>query len=189
MQPSLLALISANPCAFSVICIFGRTYPRCRNMSSSRVRSILLGEGENYSNEQIVEGLRQMANADLGVLRWNSDADEFTFAWALSPAAVIEMLRTGQSIDAVSSNFGAAGEDDFQMDIVDPLQMHKFQLRDGCVIGFELPDNLTKREARKIFKFLKALAYQVPAWPFPIFSKLRGLDDGPDKTSEVEMPC
>ena len=145
MQSPLLALVSANPCAFSVICIFGRHYPRCRNVSASRVQSILQADGENYPSDQIVECLRQMSAANLGVVRWNADADEFNFAWSLVPSAVLEMLRTGQSLDAGSLKFKPAGEDDFEMAIEDPLQRHTFQLRHDCAIALELPQNLSKR--------------------------------------------
>lgn len=167
MSAALSALVRTNPCAFLLISAMGRNYPLCRNVSRSRAQTILQAEGENFPSDQVVEALRSMSQAGLGNLRWIDGTEEFNFAWALTPATVLESVRSGLSLDAVTADFKPAREDDFDMELEDPLCKHRFQLRRDCVIGLELPENLTKREARMIFKFLKALAFRVETWPFP----------------------
>lgn len=166
MSSALTALVRTNPCASALICALGRNYPRCRNVSASRALVILQSEGENFQNDQVIEALRIMAQAGLGILRWNADAEEFLFAWSLLPATVREMVRTGQSLDGGCADFFPAGDEGFNIEIAEPMLKHRFQLRNDLTIGLELTDNLTKREARKIYKFLRAVAFKVPAWPF-----------------------
>ena len=152
MQLSLSALVRTYPCACSLIEVVARNYPRCRALSATRAQLILESVGENYSMNQIATSLQKMAEAGLGKARWNSEAEEFTFEWSYLPAAAGEMIRTGQSIDMENSNAQDPEEDGPGTGINDPMQHHRFLLRSDCTIGLDLPENLSKIEALKIYK-------------------------------------
>jgi hypothetical protein len=134
----------------------------------------LHAEGEEYDEDEVVEGLKQIANAGLGLMHWDDEAEQFYLAWTQLPSVALEILRTGQSLSTVSPNLESTGDSQSMAFRTEPLQKYRFKLRQDCSVGLELPDNLSNLEARKIYKFLKALALSVPAWPFPSTSKFDG---------------
>ena len=47
------------------------------------------------------------------------------------------------------------------------LPVHSYRLRPDCIVRLDLPDDLTKREAKRLALFVRSLV-QVPKWPYPV---------------------
>lgn len=170
METNITSLSRDNPCAFALIGIMGRTYPRVRYMSLEWAKSLLQADGENFSEAQVLECLNHMAAHHLGALRHDWDNDP-GFVWAVLPAMAYELIRTGKPCTPDLPLFTpTAADTDLDMCFTDAMPVHKFQLRSNCTITLELPNDLTKTEVRKIQLFLKALAHEeldFDDWSFP----------------------
>lgn len=189
METNITSLSRDNPCAFALIGIMGRTYPRVRFMSLAWAKTLLQADGENFSEAQVLDCLNQMAAHNLGTLRHDLDNDP-GFVWAVLPAMAYELIRTGKPCTADLPLFTPTAADaDLDMCFMDAMPVHKFQLRSNCTITLELPSDLTKSEVRKIQFFLKALAYdeleddesELDEWPFPT-----GDDDDADTSPDED---
>ena len=194
METNITSLSRDNPCAFALIGIMGRTYPRVRYMSLAWAKTLLQADGENFSEAQVLECLNQMTAHHLGTLRHDLDNDP-GFVWAVLPAMAYELIRTGKPCTPDLPLFTPTAADaDLDMCFMDAMPVHKFQLRSNCTITLELPTDLTKTEVHKIQLFLEALAYEeseLNDWPFPtvvddddddadtILDETDGTDKGP----------
>lgn len=64
------------------------------------------------------------------------------------------------------------------------LPVHRYRLRPDCTVRLDLPDDLTRREAKRLALFVKSLVRQAD-WPYPVagdaidddFSSLDETDD------------
>ena len=181
MDTNITSLSRGNPCAFALIGIMGRTYPRVRYMSLAWAKNLLQVDGEDFSEAQVLECLNAMAAHHLGTLRHDLDNDP-GFVWAVLPAMAYELIRTGKPCTADLPLFMPTEVDaDLDMCFMDAMPVHKFQLRSNCTITLELPYDLTKTEVRKIQLFLKALAHQESEpdeWPFHAVDDDDDDDDG-----------
>lgn len=62
-----------------------------------------------------------------------------------------------------------------------PLPVHRYRLRPDCTVRLDLPDDLTKREAKRLALFVCSLVRE-PEWPYPV--KCDDDDDFPDDEHE-----
>ena len=46
-----------------------------------------------------------------------------------------------------------------------PLPVHRYRLRSDCTVRLDLPDDLSKREAKRLGLFVRSLVH-APEWPF-----------------------
>lgn len=46
------------------------------------------------------------------------------------------------------------------------LPVHSYRLRPDCIVRLDLPDDLTKREAKRLALFVRSLVRE-PEWPYP----------------------
>ncbi len=68
-----------------------------------------------------------------------------------------------------------------------PLPVHRYRLRPDCTVRLDLPDDLTKGEAKRLALFVRSLVRE-PEWPYPVkgdnpsddFSAHGDDDDFPD---------
>ncbi len=67
------------------------------------------------------------------------------------------------------------------------LPVHRYRLRPDCTVRLDLPDDLTKREAKRLALFVRSLVRE-PEWPYPVngdnpsedYSASGDVDDFPD---------
>lgn len=64
------------------------------------------------------------------------------------------------------------------------LPLHRYRLRPDCTVRMNLPDDLTRGEAKRLAMFLSSLV-RSDEWPYPVSGDHLEDDDFPDDEDDV----
>lgn len=184
MKPFFLSTDHQAACAKELLAAMARRHPRNNFMSDQFATNLLLREGLCFSLKQVQDGMRQLQYDALGVVI-KEESGKMGFLWEQTPYIAQARKQTA----------GESFMPTIHVDIIhienldaykDPLPEHVLQLRNNCAVQVSIPKDLSKKEAKKVAHFIKALINSNTLsagalWPF---TKKR--DEFEDDTEEFK---
>lgn len=169
MKPFFMSTDHQVACAQELLAAMARRHPRNNFMSDQFATNLLLREGVCVSLIQVQDGMRKLQHDALGVVI-EDESGKMGFLWEQAPyIAQAKKKAAGESF-MPTIHVDIIHIDDLNA-YQDPLPEHVLQLRDNCAVQVSIPKDLSKKEAKRVLHFMKALINSnsiasADEWPF-----------------------
>jgi len=120
---------------------------------------ILASQGREFPRTEIIDFFRKLEKFGCGRFWIGRRGQPTRFEWEAQPISVAMASKGEQRpIEYLDSEDVEDVDDD---DVLSGNIRHTFHLRPNLAIKFDLPDNLTGREAARLSEFVKSLPFEV----------------------------
>ena len=156
MSISLSSAAQSNSFLFIILQTVGRLYPQASFTSLHFIDQVMKTEGYNITQTCIQRTLYDLQKLKVGKVR-ALVPDLIGFEWHTMPLLAAEIMRQGGPIPETVW-LKDVEDHDIRNDFTDPPTVTTIPLRGDVMCRISLPVNMTKAEAKEIYKHIKALA-------------------------------
>jgi hypothetical protein len=155
----LKSLYAKNPVATAAIDYFsGRQYnPRHTKVDLLIVR--LAQRGSEFGRGEVIEFFRQLEKTGAGRFVIGRRGQPTRFEWDVQAISAAKAAKGEVGAVEVLPPGTPANDDDDEDEVPAGMIRHFFRLRQDQAVQFDLPENLTEKEASRLGEFIKTLPF------------------------------
>ena len=146
-------LYKKDPAFRIILDYFASEKKNSKKTTVDRLLGILLSDYKDITRAEVIDFFRELEEIGCGDFLVGRKGHPSRFEWS------VELVDVGLAASGEGDTISLISEGTLEEYGEEELLRHSFLLRPDLEVVFELPDNLTSGEARRLADFIKALPF------------------------------